>query len=54
LLGRLVGPPRPTVTLALRELADADLLRRSPKSGWMLSRASFDELQPAREPLAAT
>ena len=46
-LGRLVGAQRPTVTLALRDLADDGLLTRSARGGWLLDRGSSDLLESA-------
>ena len=51
-LGRLVGAQRPTVTLALSELAEAGLVVRVPKAGWLLSRDSYGELGSVEESLA--
>jgi CRP/FNR family cyclic AMP-dependent transcriptional regulator len=36
LIGQLVGAQRPTVSLALRALADDDLLRRTAAGAWLL------------------
>ena len=44
-LGRLVGAQRPTVTLAMRDLADEGLLTRSPGGGWLLDPASRELLR---------
>lgn len=43
-LGRLVGAQRPTVSLALRDLAEEGELRRLPIGGWLLSQASAQRL----------
>jgi hypothetical protein len=43
-IGQLVGAQRPTVSLALQELADDGLLRRTGPSAWTLSHASLDAL----------
>lgn len=43
-LGRLVGAQRPTVSLALRDLADEGLLQRLPTGGWLLARSSLDRV----------
>jgi CRP/FNR family transcriptional regulator, cyclic AMP receptor protein len=43
-IGELVGARRPTVSLALAELADAGLIARRPEGGWVLapeSQATF-------------
>lgn len=50
-LGRLVGAQRPTVTLALRELAEDGVLTRSA-DGWLLDRASSGLLESADAPRA--
>lgn len=36
LIGQLVGAQRPTVSLAIRVLADEELLRRTPEGAWLL------------------
>jgi CRP/FNR family transcriptional regulator, cyclic AMP receptor protein len=36
LIGQLVGAQRPTVSLAIRALADDDLLRRTDEGAWLL------------------
>ena len=46
-LGRLVGAQRPTVTLALRDLADEGSLTRTARGGWLLDRGSRDLLEAA-------
>jgi CRP/FNR family transcriptional regulator, cyclic AMP receptor protein len=43
-IGQLVGAQRPTVSLALQELADAGLLQRTGPSEWMLNPASLEAL----------
>jgi CRP/FNR family transcriptional regulator, cyclic AMP receptor protein len=43
-IGQLVGAQRPTVSLALQELADDGLLRRTGPSAWTLSHASLGAL----------
>ncbi|MDQ3739315.1 MAG: Crp/Fnr family transcriptional regulator [Actinomycetota bacterium] len=40
LLGRLVGAQRPTVSLALRELAGDGVVTRSARGGWLLAAGS--------------
>jgi CRP-like cAMP-binding protein len=46
-LGRLVGAQRPTVTLALRELAVQGAVTRTPDRAWLLDRGSRDVLGSA-------
>jgi CRP-like cAMP-binding protein len=46
-LGRLVGAQRPTVTLALHELAAEGTLTRGREGNWLLSAESRDALRPA-------
>jgi CRP/FNR family transcriptional regulator, cyclic AMP receptor protein len=43
-IGQLVGAQRPTVSLALQDLADDGLLRRTGRSTWLLSHASLELL----------
>lgn len=45
-IGRLVGAQRPTVTLALRELADEGAVTRTAPGSWLLSARSRDALRP--------
>lgn len=45
-IGRLVGAQRPTVTLALRELADEGAVTRAAPGNWLLSVRSRDALRP--------
>ena len=45
-LGRLVGAQRPTVTLALRDLAEEGVVTRSARRGWLLDRSSRHALRP--------
>jgi hypothetical protein len=53
-LGRLAGAARPTVTLALKELARDRHLTRRPDASWLLSRESLDLLgEVPRQPLPA-
>jgi DNA-binding GntR family transcriptional regulator len=40
LIGRLVGGRRPTVTLALAELAENGVLVRRDEGGWLLPRTA--------------
>jgi CRP-like cAMP-binding protein len=47
-LGRLIGARRPTITLALRRLADHGRLVRRPRTGWLLLDAG-EELAAQRE-----
>jgi CRP-like cAMP-binding protein len=44
-LGRLAAAQRPTVTLALAQLALDGMLSRVPREGWLLSPASRDVLE---------
>lgn len=53
MLGRLVGAQRPTVTLALRELADEGAVTRTTQRGWLLDRRSRDALRPSPAPAPA-
>jgi CRP/FNR family transcriptional regulator, cyclic AMP receptor protein len=46
-LGRLVGAQRPTVTLALRTLADEGAVTRTTDRGWLLRPSSRETLRPA-------
>ena len=46
ILGRLVGAQRPTVTLALRDLADEGAVTRTRDRGWLLDPDSQDALRP--------
>jgi CRP/FNR family transcriptional regulator, cyclic AMP receptor protein len=43
-LGRLIGARRPTVSLAFKDLAADDLLRRRDDGAWVLSYAAFERL----------
>jgi CRP/FNR family transcriptional regulator, cyclic AMP receptor protein len=45
-LGRLVGAQRPTVSLALRELADAGALTRDDRGRWVLQPGSYEAPRP--------
>jgi hypothetical protein len=50
-IGRLVGARRPTVSLALADLAEKGVLRRRDETRWVLDPASLDSLAPeARVP----
>jgi CRP/FNR family cyclic AMP-dependent transcriptional regulator len=51
-LGRLVGAKRPTVSLALKSLAEADLVRQSG-SRWVLAPEALAPPAPAAAALAA-
>ena len=48
-LGRLVGAQRPTVTLALGELAQEGVLTRSPDRTWTLRPESRELLRPVAD-----
>ena len=48
-LGRLIGARRPTVSLALKELAAAELLQRRSDGSWLLRHRAFDKLGPGGE-----
>jgi CRP/FNR family transcriptional regulator, cyclic AMP receptor protein len=43
-LGRLIGARRPTVSLALKDLASDGLLRRREDGAWLLGYEAFDRL----------
>ena len=45
MLGRLVGAQRPTVTLALKDLAEARLLERADDGSWLLHNGSLEHLE---------
>ena len=45
-LGRLIGAQRPTVTLALRDLAEEGALSRGANGTWLLSSDTRDALRP--------
>ncbi|MGI8712597.1 MAG: Crp/Fnr family transcriptional regulator [Solirubrobacteraceae bacterium] len=49
-LARLVGAARPSVTTALRELAEQERVRRMPNRGWMLYGTPPLTLELARKP----
>jgi CRP/FNR family transcriptional regulator, cyclic AMP receptor protein len=46
LIGQLIGAQRPTVSLALQGLAEAELLRRTGRDAWILAHDSRDVLDP--------
>jgi CRP-like cAMP-binding protein len=49
MIGQLVGAQRPTVSLALRALADDDLLRRTAEGAWLLDHdisGMLPDIQP--------
>ena len=48
-LGRLIGARRPTVSLALKELASDGLLHRRADGSWVLSYDAFERLQGTPE-----
>jgi CRP-like cAMP-binding protein len=45
-LGRMVGARRPTVSLALKELAQEGSIARRRDGSWILDRSALDRLQP--------
>ena len=45
-LGRMVGARRPTVSLALKELAADGSVARRTDGSWMLERSALDRLEP--------
>jgi DNA-binding transcriptional ArsR family regulator len=47
MLGRLVGARRPTVSLALKSLADEALIARREDGSWLLSHQALDGLRSA-------
>jgi CRP/FNR family transcriptional regulator, cyclic AMP receptor protein len=47
-LAELVGAQRPSVSVALKRLADAALVRRGPESTWLLSHEPPSELRDMR------
>jgi CRP-like cAMP-binding protein len=50
LIGQLVGAQRPTVSLAMRVLADEGLLRRTPEGAWLLDHdigSMLPDVRPA-------
>lgn len=49
-LGQMIGAARPTVSLALKELAKAGLLRAEHPRGWLLTTNSLNALLTAGEP----
>ena len=52
-IGRLVGAQRPTVSLALRALAEQDAVTRRDDGSWVLSAESRQVLSPEATPLPA-
>jgi CRP/FNR family transcriptional regulator, cyclic AMP receptor protein len=48
-LGRLIGARRPTVSLALKELASDGLLQRRADGSWVLSYDAFERLRGTSE-----
>jgi CRP/FNR family transcriptional regulator, cyclic AMP receptor protein len=51
-LGRLIGARRPTVSLALKELASRGLLERRADGAWLLHWEAFDALATDSDPAA--
>lgn len=49
-LGRLIGARRPTVSLALKELAAGGVLERRNDGAWLLSYEALDALSDAQDP----
>jgi DNA-binding IclR family transcriptional regulator len=47
-LATLIGSHRPTVTIALRTLADDGLLRRTSRDEWLMTRAAVEAIAPLR------
>ena len=47
-LATLIGSHRPTVTIALRTLADDGLLRRCSRDEWLITRAAIEAIAPVR------
>ena len=47
-LAELVGAQRPSVSVALKRLADAGEVRRAPDNGWLLSHDPPSELRDMR------
>jgi hypothetical protein len=47
-LATLIGSHRPTVTIALRTLADQGLLCRKSRSEWLLTSAALESIRPAQ------
>ena len=46
-LGRMVGARRPTVSLALKDLAQDGSVARRADGSWLLDRSALDRLQPS-------
>jgi CRP-like cAMP-binding protein len=53
MIGQLVGARRPTVSLALKDLADAGIVRRGPGDSWLLASSSRERLAPDADARAA-
>jgi len=51
-LGRMVGARRPTVSLALKQLAADGSVARRPDGSWLLDRDALDRLEPPDAGLA--
>lgn len=49
-LAELVGAQRPSVSVALKRLADSGLIRRAPDNGWLLTHEPPSELRDMRVP----
>jgi CRP-like cAMP-binding protein len=47
-IGRLIGAQRPTVSLALTDLAREEAVTRTPRRTWLLSSRSRDDVRPPR------
>jgi CRP/FNR family cyclic AMP-dependent transcriptional regulator len=47
-LATLIGSHRPTVTIALRTLADDGLLRRTSRDEWLMTSAAVEAIAPVR------
>jgi hypothetical protein len=47
-LATLIGSHRPTVTIALRTLADDGLLRRTSRAEWLMTRTAVEAIAPLR------
>jgi CRP/FNR family cyclic AMP-dependent transcriptional regulator len=52
-LGRLIGARRPTVSLALKELAGSGVLERRNDGAWVLNYEAFDALKGSDRQLSA-
>jgi CRP-like cAMP-binding protein len=51
-LGRMVGARRPTVSLALKDLARDGTVVRRPDGSWALDRAALERLRPVESPFS--